>query len=201
MAKIPQGEWNAIAARYSKGESLSSIARHYGCTPPAIHYLLKRRNRLNAPADAGGLSPTQPAVDTAPDGRHAGQSATQITTMKDTMGDVQPFSSRQPRIEKHEPPRALAARPEQNGPRAPEAAPKSPGAGRTPALTVGLDAALQAHAEAAIQAFRSSFSAALGEGSPANHERLRQAASDLMRAAARTTIVLDRVDASDKRRG
>jgi hypothetical protein len=198
MAKIPQGEWNAIAARYSKGESLSSIARHYGCTPPAIHYLLKRLKRLNsAPADAGGLSQTQPAIDDP----SAGQSATPITTSKDTMAEVQRFPSRHPPIEKHEPPRALAARPEQNGQRAPAAAQKLPGAGRTPALTVGLDAALQAHAEAAIQTFRSSFSAALGEGSPANHERLRQAASDLMRAAARTTIVLDRVDAGGKRRG
>ena len=42
MAKIPQGEWNAIAARYAKGESLSKIAQSYSCTPPAIHYILKR---------------------------------------------------------------------------------------------------------------------------------------------------------------
>jgi hypothetical protein len=47
MAKIPQGEWNAIAARYAKGESISKIARSYSCTPPAIHYILKR-NRQNA---------------------------------------------------------------------------------------------------------------------------------------------------------
>src|SRR5262249_1859330 len=42
MSKIPQGEWNAIAARYAKGESISRIAQSYGCTPPAIHYILKR---------------------------------------------------------------------------------------------------------------------------------------------------------------
>jgi hypothetical protein len=52
MAKIPQGEWNAIAARYAKGESISKIARSYSCTPPAIHYVLKRnilkRSRQNA---------------------------------------------------------------------------------------------------------------------------------------------------------
>src|SRR5246127_3816571 len=45
MSKIPQGEWNAIAARYAQGESISRIAQSYGCTPPAIHYILKR-NRL-----------------------------------------------------------------------------------------------------------------------------------------------------------
>jgi len=55
-----------------------------------------------------------------------------------------------------------------------------------------LDAALRADAEAAIEAFRSSFDAALAENVPAVRERLRQAASDLMRVAARATIVLDR---------
>jgi hypothetical protein len=33
MAKIPQGEWKAIAARYAKGESISKIAQSYSCTP------------------------------------------------------------------------------------------------------------------------------------------------------------------------
>jgi hypothetical protein len=45
MSKIPSGEWSAIAARHAKGESLSAIARSYGCTPPAIHYVLKRNER------------------------------------------------------------------------------------------------------------------------------------------------------------
>src|ERR1700760_4352722 len=45
MSKIPQGEWNAIAARYQGGESISKIARSYGCTPPAIHYILKRNRQ------------------------------------------------------------------------------------------------------------------------------------------------------------
>jgi acyl-CoA reductase-like NAD-dependent aldehyde dehydrogenase len=54
----------------------------------------------------------------------------------------------------------------------------------------GLDAELHADSEAAIQAFRSSFDAALAENSLVTRERLRQAASDLMRVAARTTIVI-----------
>src|SRR5215471_12057612 len=45
MSKIPQGEWSVIAERYARGESLSAIARSYGCTPPAIHYVLKRNGR------------------------------------------------------------------------------------------------------------------------------------------------------------
>ena len=47
MSKIPQGEWTAIAARYTQGESISAIARTYGCTPPAIHYILEN-NRYGA---------------------------------------------------------------------------------------------------------------------------------------------------------
>jgi hypothetical protein len=66
-------------------------------------------------------------------------------------------------------------------------------------LTAGLDDELHVRAEAAIAAFRSSFDAALEERSPGVRQRLRQAASDLMRVAARTTIVLDRLNASAER--
>jgi acyl-CoA reductase-like NAD-dependent aldehyde dehydrogenase len=71
--------------------------------------------------------------------------------------------------------------------------------GRTSAFTAGLDDELHSRAEAAIAAFRSSFDAALAEGSQDVRQRLRQAASDLMRVAARTTIVLDRLNASAER--
>src|SRR5215469_1254593 len=49
MSKIPQGDWNAIAVRYAQGESISKIAQSYGCTPPAIHYILKRARQRTAP--------------------------------------------------------------------------------------------------------------------------------------------------------
>jgi hypothetical protein len=62
-----------------------------------------------------------------------------------------------------------------------------------------LDEELYGRSEAAIAAFRSSFEAALAEGSPGVRQKLRQAASDLMRVAARTTIVLDRLNASAER--
>ena len=35
-------EWPSIAARHQQGESLASIARAYGCTAPAISYILRR---------------------------------------------------------------------------------------------------------------------------------------------------------------
>jgi len=68
----------------------------------------------------------------------------------------------------------------------------------TPALP-GLDSELHLRAEAAIETFRSSLDAALTEGSPGVCERLRQAATDLMRVAARTTMVLDRLNAITER--
>jgi transposase-like protein len=204
MAKIPQGEWNAIAARYAKGETLADIARDYGCTPPAIHYILKRVKRSTAEV-AVPPAPVPPQAATAEtrrraDDRRTAQPAPPITTTEDTMSDVQAAPVRQHRLERVEPRPAAAARPAVNGQR-PQAAPPKPAAGRPPALTSELDAALQAHAEAAIQGFRSSFAAALAEGSPASREQLRQAAAELMRAAARTTIVLDRMNAGGKRAG
>lgn len=40
--KIPHQEWPAIRARHAGGESLASIARDYGCTGPAIRYIVNR---------------------------------------------------------------------------------------------------------------------------------------------------------------
>ena len=36
--KIPQSDWPSIMARYEAGETLSSIARTYDCSPPAQPY-------------------------------------------------------------------------------------------------------------------------------------------------------------------
>src|SRR6266853_702777 len=40
--KIPQSDWPLIMARYEAGETLSSIARTYDCSPPAISYVVSR---------------------------------------------------------------------------------------------------------------------------------------------------------------
>ncbi len=40
--KIPHGDWSAIRTRHAAGESLASIARDYGCTGPAIRYIINR---------------------------------------------------------------------------------------------------------------------------------------------------------------
>ena len=203
MSKIPQGEWNAIAARYAKGESITRIAQSYGCTPPAIHYILKRskqraapspKQRLNGKSDSAMTFPGEPRKSTAPEPPRAAEQRPE----ENGMGRLVPSEVR-PRTGSPVEPRP---------PREPvtpmfgeqsQPATRQRAAGRTSAFTAGLDDELHGRAEAAIAAFRSSFDAALAEGSPDVRHRLRQAASDLMRVAARTTIVLDRLNASAER--
>jgi hypothetical protein len=201
------GGGSAIAARYAQGEQISRIAQNYGCTPPAIHYILKRikqrtaqtreqssvnglervsgqtQGRLRSPTTGAGFRPPEirrePSDDTAsPD------QANQFPALPDrrvaipvrlTQSEQQPAPSSQVQADNPE-----------NGRRA-------------SAFTAGLDQELQGCAEAAIEAFRSSFDAALTEGSPSVRQRLREAASELMRVAARTTIVLDRLNARAER--
>jgi len=38
--KIARDQWPLIAERRRKGETFKSIARSYGCTPPAIRYIV-----------------------------------------------------------------------------------------------------------------------------------------------------------------
>jgi hypothetical protein len=44
--KIPHSEWPNILGRYSKGETIAQIGRDYGCTAPAIRYIIKRNGML-----------------------------------------------------------------------------------------------------------------------------------------------------------
>jgi transposase-like protein len=208
MAKIPQGEWSAIAERYSQGESISSIARDYGCTAPAIHYILKRnkeRATVSNPRPALAQTLTKPEVSqpARSGGGENGRHSSSLTGRKEpTVQAILP-----PPKEHHEQMRGLDFAPLME-PVPTEGRPtgalqlqrgKPQRANRASALTARLDAELRADAEVAIQAFRSSFEAALAENSPVTRERLRQTASDLMRAAARTTIVLDRLSAGANR--
>jgi hypothetical protein len=49
--KIPRSEWPTILARYGKGETIAQIGRDYGCTAPAIRYIVKRGGLLKSAAD------------------------------------------------------------------------------------------------------------------------------------------------------
>jgi len=209
MSKIPQGEWSAIAARYAKGESITRIALSYGCTPPAIHYILKRNRqrtaqsaqtlngRLEPPSTVTREIPQVPlATDRSrlaePDLEEHGASRSAPGASKEGSGQMSGLWVGQNRDLAAQSDRSRATVPQQQ-----LGAPRN--TGRASAFAAGLDRELHGRAEAAIEAFRSSFDAALADGSPVVRERLRQAASDLMRVAARTTIVLDRLNASAER--
>jgi hypothetical protein len=203
MSKIPQGEWSAIAARYAKGESITRIALRYGCTPPAIHYILKRskqraaqypEHRVNGKSDSAMTFPGEPRNSTAPEPPRAVEQRGE----ENGIGRLVPSEVRAaagPPLEPRPPREPVTPMLNQRS----QPAPAQRAAGRNSAFTAGLDRELHGRAEAAIAAFRSSFDAALAEGSTDVRQRLRQAASDLMRVAARTTIVLDRLNAIAER--
>jgi hypothetical protein len=59
--KIPQSDWPLIMARYEQGETLSSIARTYDCSPPAISYIVSR-SREKPPVEAAPPPPGEPQL-------------------------------------------------------------------------------------------------------------------------------------------
>ena len=209
MSKIPQREWGAIAARHAQGESLSAIARSYGCTPPAIHYVLKRNGQLAVEKVA---QPAEAAPSRSSELRREAHPPTlrsngEIKLSPNRTNELASMSDREPalpaiglaRSEQQTTAIGLARSEQQTAaePQRPTGSFRT--AGRSLAFTDGLDRELHERAEAAIETFRSCFGAALAEGSPHERARLRQAASDLMRVAARTTIVLDRLNALSER--
>ena len=209
MSKIPQREWGAIAARHAQGESLSAIARSYGCTPPAIHYVLKRNGqqaveKVAQPAEAAPSRSSELRREAHPPTL---RSNGEIKLSPNRTNELASMSDREPalpaiglaRSEQQTTAIGLARSEQQTAaePQRPTGSFRT--AGRSLAFTDGLDRELHERAEAAIETFRSCFGAALAEGSPHERARLRQAASDLMRVAARTTIVLDRLNALSER--
>ena len=197
MSKIPPGEWSAIAARHAQGESLSAIARSYGCTPPAIHYVLKRNGRQ-------AVEKVEPPIVTAPPRSNEPHRETHPYTLRSN-GEIKlsPNRANEPAGGGSREPVPPAKEPVRSEQRPSAEVQQHPGPSRMTVRPMapadGLDNELHDRAEAAIETFRSCFSAALADGSPQARTRLRQAASDLMRVAARTTIVLDRLNALNER--
>lgn len=201
MSKIPQGEWNAIAARHARGETIARIAHDYGCTAPAIHYILKRQKERARPvagmaAAETGIPPARPLVELRPaaepkpmaeirsGGPHQERSPAFTPGPPFALGP--PVGER--RLEEPQPERTEGLRLEART-----------SAARGSALAAGLDAELQSQIEESIAAFRANLDAALADRSPLRRAELRAAASDLMRMAARTMIVLDRLSAGHER--
>jgi transposase-like protein len=205
MSKIPQGEWNAIATRHTRGETIARIAHDYGCTAPAIHYILKRQRQRAGQGLAGANTAVAPAAS-APSAMPLPE-ARPVTELRPA-AEVRPMAevrADEPRRE-HAPAFTLARaagerrpndpRPEHSG--GPQFEPR-PLVARGSALEAGFDTALQNQIEESIEAFRANLNAALADRSPMRREELRAAASDLMRMAARTMIVLDRLSAGHER--
>jgi hypothetical protein len=170
MSKIPQGEWSAIAARYAKGESITRIAQSYGCTPPAIHYILKRSkqraaqnldHRISEKSDSTMTFAGEPPTSTPPEApRAVEQRSAENGVRRSVPGEVRPAA--EPPLEPR--PRREPVAPifgERSQPATPQRA-----AGRTSAFTAGLDDELHGRAEAAIAAFRSTSTPPSKRGRP-----------------------------------
>jgi transposase-like protein len=165
MTKITRDEWSAIAARHAQGESISNIAQTYGCTAPAIHYILRQAE------DAGADPPRQLPLPETP--RLNGAAAPMPSP---------PANGR---------PAAIAEILRRPAPPAQMPAPS----GKSSALRANLDDQLRAAAETAMADFLQRFDTAASEQTSEAYQQLRQSAGELMRIAARTTIVVDRLGA------
>lgn len=208
MSKIPQGEWNAITARHARGETIARIAHDYGCTAPAIHYILKRQKERTGAVSAGVNAVAAPLVGAPPAMPSPGmrpatelRSAAGLHPVTEMRLPTQPRADAQRRESAPVPAIGLAARAEREEERQRERPedsrlePRQPAA-RGSALVADFDTALQSQIEESIEAFRVNLNAALADRSPMRREELRAAASDLMRMTARTMIVLDRLSAA-----
>jgi len=223
-SKIPPAEWDAIAARRDKGESVAYIARTYETSPATIYGVLKKVAEARGeapptpePAAAAVEAVPEPApvpvpVAAAPVAPTPTPTRLTLTASRPQPAPVAPAPVVAPvvaaPVEPTPPPAPpgpqqpfkftyenRAVDPPVRQPRVP--APPRPFADVEPktALNANLDAELRAQADAAIVIFQDAFAAVLGEETVATRKALRQAASDLMRVAARTTIALERKDA------
>src|SRR6266700_2550050 len=69
--KIPHGEWPQILAKYAGGETIAQIGRDYGCTAPAIRYIIRRSGRLKSESGQKILQPRPARPLTSPSGSAA----------------------------------------------------------------------------------------------------------------------------------
>lgn len=68
--KIPHEEWPKIVERFQRGQTLAEIARSYGCTPPAIRYIVGRAGGPSVPAGhSARLNAREIEPSSAPTGR------------------------------------------------------------------------------------------------------------------------------------
>jgi hypothetical protein len=85
--KIPHTEWPKILAKYNGGETMAQIGRDYGCTAPAIRYIIKRSGKLKGGADGERLSTVSKGVSS--------ERASRIEEAFEAGGSVRPAGSGQ----------------------------------------------------------------------------------------------------------
>src|SRR5438552_13575073 len=63
--KVPRHEWPAIVRRHEAGESFAVISRDYGCSAPAIRYIVNRFDHLPATGQTGSAAVARTVSDDA----------------------------------------------------------------------------------------------------------------------------------------
>jgi len=99
--KIARSEWPKIVARYRAGDTIAQIGRDYGCTGPAIRYIVKRADAFEKPgtekketSPTGQSQPLAPPVTPPPfrPARSAGSEGVLAAELRDRVsGDVASF--------------------------------------------------------------------------------------------------------------
>lgn len=167
--KIKSSEWEAILARHTAGESLANIARDYGCTAPAIRYIVNR---------AGA----RVARDATGEAQFGG-----VATAARDVGSVASALSARPRG-------PGSARTPASMHRSAE-----PGVQREPArrprgLASKISTDMHDRASRDIAAFLYALDEMMLDPDPKKATQLKEATEHLMRAAARIRIQLEELD-------
>lgn len=172
--KIPESAWGDVIARRANNESVSSIARQYGCSPATVYSILKKAtgaavSAAESPSESELPTPERHSEPKPSNDPEAPRQRAQVADGDDPSAALsQPFPERE-----QKPARS--------------------------ALTAKLDDELREEAEVVINRFKVAFEAALGLSNPSELERLRTAASELARIGARTQIVVERLASASTR--
>jgi CspA family cold shock protein len=173
--KIPESAWGDLIARRANNESVSSIARRYGCSPATVYSVLKKATggaaiASESPTDGELHTAEQPSEPKPGNDPKVPQQRTQVIDADDPSTALpQYFPEREQKPT------------------------------RSNALTAKLDDELRNEAEVVINRFKAAFEAALGSSNPSELEHLRTAASELARVGARTQIVVERLASTNSR--
>jgi cold shock CspA family protein len=201
--KIPESEWGAVVERRERGESVASIARAYACSPALVYSVLSRSKTVPATA-VSQTAVSQSCTAAAQPEELAGRSEPDTLQQEALSPSAEDEAAGE--LTQDADPDAYAATDdvaEVSATSSDDSSSVAEHAEKPPALTARLDENLRAHAEAAISQFLSALAAARNANGDdaASQDGLRKAASALMRAGARTIIVLERLrsaEASDE---